>query len=144
MSLADYLAKKYLTADAQPEKKKSKKRKRKEAEAAGLIIADDDATGWNSGPQTNEDDEAPMSGTTSRPLHMHAISYCSKLTSFPSRRQQRRIPQKEDLRLENRRQQRALKRRPSRRRRHHRLRRRRKPRRRCRNRRSAHHRRRQQ
>ncbi|KAK8200069.1 Pre-mRNA-splicing factor of RES complex-domain-containing protein [Phyllosticta capitalensis] len=61
MSLADYLAKKYLTADAQPEKKKSKKRKRKEAEAGGLIIADDDATGWNSGPQTNDDDEAPMS-----------------------------------------------------------------------------------
>ncbi|KAK7512613.1 Pre-mRNA-splicing factor cwc26 [Phyllosticta citriasiana] len=61
MSLADYLAKKYLTADAPPEKKKTKKRKRKEAEASGgLVIADDDATGWNTGPQTNDDDEAPM------------------------------------------------------------------------------------
>ncbi|KAK7534061.1 Pre-mRNA-splicing factor cwc26 [Phyllosticta citribraziliensis] len=61
MSLADYLAKKYLTADGPAEKKKSKKRKRKEAEASGgLVIADDDATDWNSGPQTNDDDEAPM------------------------------------------------------------------------------------
>lgn len=45
-SLADYLAKNYLSADPQPSKK-SKKRKRKDAEATtGLIIADDDA-GWD-------------------------------------------------------------------------------------------------
>lgn len=45
MSLADYLAKNYLTADSKPEKK-SKKRKRKgiEEDAAGLTIADDDAS----------------------------------------------------------------------------------------------------
>jgi pre-mRNA-splicing factor CWC26 len=45
-SLADYLAKNYLTADPKPSKK-TKKRKRKDAApAAGLVIADDDATGW--------------------------------------------------------------------------------------------------
>ncbi|KKY21298.1 putative pre-mrna-splicing factor cwc26 [Diplodia seriata] len=63
MSLADYLSKKYLTADA-PAEKKSKKRKRKAAAAAeasgGLIIADDDITGWNNGPQAQDDEDAPM------------------------------------------------------------------------------------
>ncbi|KAF2403174.1 hypothetical protein EJ06DRAFT_528126 [Trichodelitschia bisporula] len=58
MSLADYLAKKYLTADPQPEKK-PKKRKRKGGTAtdAGLIIADDDATGWEPKPGDNEEDD---------------------------------------------------------------------------------------
>lgn len=63
MSLADYLAKKYLTADA-PAEKKSKKRKRKAAADAsgGLVIADDDVTGWNNGPQAQDDEDAPMMG----------------------------------------------------------------------------------
>lgn len=55
MSLADYLAKNYLTADSQ---KKSKKRKRKNKEG-GLIIDDDDNLGWKD--KVDEDDEdAPM------------------------------------------------------------------------------------
>jgi pre-mRNA-splicing factor CWC26 len=64
MSLADYLAKNYLTADP-PADKKSKKRKRKAAKnnAAGLIIADDDISGWNTNTAENDDDDAPMIGT---------------------------------------------------------------------------------
>jgi hypothetical protein len=49
MSLADYLAKNYLTADSE---KKSKKRKRKNKDA-GLTIDDDDNLGW----KKNEDDD---------------------------------------------------------------------------------------
>jgi pre-mRNA-splicing factor CWC26 len=57
MSLADYLAKNYLTADSE---KKSKKRKRKNKDS-GLTIADDDNLGWK---QTADDDDedAPMVG----------------------------------------------------------------------------------
>ncbi|CBX99750.1 similar to pre-mRNA-splicing factor cwc26 [Plenodomus lingam JN3] len=55
MSLADYLAKNYLTADSE---KKSKKRKRKNKDA-GLIIDDDDDLGWKD--KADEDNEdAPM------------------------------------------------------------------------------------
>jgi pre-mRNA-splicing factor CWC26 len=55
MSLADYLAKNYLTADSD---KKSKKRKRKEKNG-GLIIDDDDNLGWK-GQADEDDDDAPM------------------------------------------------------------------------------------
>ncbi|KAI9836107.1 MAG: hypothetical protein M1819_001723 [Sarea resinae] len=66
MSLADYLAKNYLTADT-PQEKKTKKRKRKGTAAptatanntsSGLIIADDDA-GWGSNPTVNDDEDGP-------------------------------------------------------------------------------------
>ncbi|KAI2641218.1 Pre-mRNA-splicing factor of RES complex-domain-containing protein [Xylaria nigripes] len=59
--LSNYLATHYLTADPKP----SKKRKRKQANE-GLIIADDDETGW-SRPQgrdgDNDDDDTAMSAT---------------------------------------------------------------------------------
>lgn len=58
MSLADYLAKNYLTADSKPEKK-SKKRKRKDGAASGLIIADDDALGWEGNRTAHAEDEGP-------------------------------------------------------------------------------------
>lgn len=62
MSLADYLAKNYLTADAKPEKK-SKKRKRKDAnEATGVLIADDDTLGWEQNASANADDDGPITG----------------------------------------------------------------------------------
>ncbi|KAI9704540.1 MAG: Pre-mRNA-splicing factor cwc26 [Bogoriella megaspora] len=54
MSLADYLAKNYLTAD-QSSEKKGKKRKRKEA--SGLTIADDDITGWKSKKSSKKQDD---------------------------------------------------------------------------------------
>ena len=60
MSLADYLAKKYLTADSKPEKK-SKKRKRKDA-SIGLVIQDDDTTGWDSKGTAKEEDDGPVTG----------------------------------------------------------------------------------
>ena len=60
MSLADYLARNYLTADPKPDKK-SKKRKRKGV-SDGLIIADDDALGWNTNKSTNADDDSPLTG----------------------------------------------------------------------------------
>lgn len=70
MSLTGYLAKNYLTADPKPEKK-SKKRKRKDA-SSGLIIADDDALGWNLNNSSNADEETPLTGrllTSSRTIH---------------------------------------------------------------------------
>lgn len=68
MSLADYLAKNYLTADSKPDKK-SKKRKRKDG-ASGLIIADDDALGWNTHGTVNADEDGPVTGTmTISPQH---------------------------------------------------------------------------
>ena len=60
MSLADYLAKNYLTADSKSEKK-SKKRKRKDA-SDGLIIADDDELGWSASKTAREDDDGPVTG----------------------------------------------------------------------------------
>lgn len=57
MSLADYLAKNYLTADSD---KKSKKRKRKTKDG-GLTIADDDITGWKKGAES-DDEDAPIIG----------------------------------------------------------------------------------
>ncbi|KAF2654487.1 hypothetical protein K491DRAFT_679639 [Lophiostoma macrostomum CBS 122681] len=53
MSLADYLAKNYLTADSD---KKSKKRKRKNKD---LKIADDDLLGWKKDGES-EDEDGPM------------------------------------------------------------------------------------
>lgn len=64
MSLADYLAKNYLTADSKPEKK-SKKRKRKDA-SDGLIIADDDDLGWSTSKTTKGDDDGPVTGSRSQ------------------------------------------------------------------------------
>lgn len=58
MSLADYLAKNYLTADSD---KKSKKRKRKHKDG-GLKIDDDDISGWNK--VDDDDDDGPTIGTT--------------------------------------------------------------------------------
>ncbi|KAJ9645863.1 Pre-mRNA-splicing factor cwc26 [Coniosporium tulheliwenetii] len=68
MSLADYLVKNYLTADA-PSEKRSKKRKRKGTAdpSAGLIIADDDTSGWNTSTNASgrDEDEGPtMAGHT--------------------------------------------------------------------------------
>lgn len=76
MSLADYLAKNYLTADSKPEKK-SKKRKRKDGNS-GLIIADDDALGWNLNGSSNADEDAPLTSPwipcllTHRPHLIHS------------------------------------------------------------------------
>ena len=61
MSLTDYLAKHYLTADSKPEKS-SKKRKRKDGVASGFIISDDDVLGWNRNGTSNADDDAPLEG----------------------------------------------------------------------------------
>lgn len=59
MSLADYLAKNYLTADSKPEKK-AKKRKRKDRATSGLIIADDDALGWDRNNTAKTDEDGPL------------------------------------------------------------------------------------
>ncbi|KAH8732160.1 Pre-mRNA-splicing factor of RES complex-domain-containing protein, partial [Phaeosphaeriaceae sp. PMI808] len=56
MSLADYLAKNYLTADSE---KKSKKRKRKNKDG-GLTINDDDSLGWKKTVSDDDDEDAPM------------------------------------------------------------------------------------
>jgi pre-mRNA-splicing factor CWC26 len=62
MSLADYLAANYLNADARADKKsKSKKRKRKRA-SEGLVIADDDARGWENDGRDGEDEDGPVMG----------------------------------------------------------------------------------
>jgi pre-mRNA-splicing factor CWC26 len=63
-SLADYLAKNYLTADTQPERPKKKRKKNKhtsetDGDGGGLIIADDDPPSLHasSAIQNNDDDE---------------------------------------------------------------------------------------
>ena len=61
MSLADYLARRYLTADSKTEKR-SKKRKRKDGTTSGLIIADDDALDWNRDRIGSTGDDAPLEG----------------------------------------------------------------------------------
>lgn len=63
MSLADYLAKNYLTADSE---KKSKKRKRKNKDG-GLVIDDDDNLGWKQNAD-DDDEDAPMVGTIAKPV----------------------------------------------------------------------------
>lgn len=73
MSLADYLAKNYLTADSSTTVKKTKKRKRTATHpspSTGLIIADDDALGWttNNGAGNDDTDDGPVTGMSLRPL----------------------------------------------------------------------------
>ena len=70
MSLADYLAKHYLTEDTQPEKR-SKKRKRKDGTASGLTIEDDDTLGWDRHGIGNADDDAPLKGEKLPSLYHH-------------------------------------------------------------------------
>ncbi|KAI4156087.1 MAG: hypothetical protein LQ341_000062 [Variospora aurantia] len=59
MSLADYLANNYLTADTKPPKI-TKRKKRKDGAQPGLIIADDDALGWFAKATATEEDDAPL------------------------------------------------------------------------------------
>jgi len=66
MSLADYLAKNYLTADSE---KKSKKRKRKTKEA-GLTIDDDDTLGWKDKAEDDDDDAPVIGDSLSRALSL--------------------------------------------------------------------------
>jgi len=69
MSLADYLAKNYLTADAAPDRK-IKKRKRKEiAPTAGLLIADDAAEDWKA-QKDAADEDGPTIG---QPHSVHGV-----------------------------------------------------------------------
>lgn len=75
MSLADYLAKNYLTADSE---RKSKKRKRKNKNG-GLTIDDDDALGWSKTAE-EDDDDAPMIGKKKhlykRKAKSHTLTGC--------------------------------------------------------------------
>lgn len=59
MTLADYLAKRYLTADPQPEKR-SKKRKRKQQADEGLVVDDDAALDWNASRLHDQDEDGPV------------------------------------------------------------------------------------
>lgn len=64
MSLADYLAKNYLTADPKTEKKSKKRKRKDESESrAGLVIADDDAMGWNREAASHVEEDGPLTGT---------------------------------------------------------------------------------
>lgn len=61
-SLADYLAKNYLSADPPPDRPKKKRKKTKNADAGGLIIADDDPPDLRSSANKleNEDEDGPV------------------------------------------------------------------------------------
>ena len=59
MSLTDYLAKNYLTADTKL-KVTSRKRKRKDESSSGLIIADDDVLGWDLSAAVEINDDGPL------------------------------------------------------------------------------------
>ncbi|KAF3022026.1 hypothetical protein E8E14_012476 [Neopestalotiopsis sp. 37M] len=63
--LSSYLAKHYLSADPKP----AKKRKRNKDASAGLLITEDDETGWSRSANTNDDDDdlnvsATVAGTS--------------------------------------------------------------------------------
>ena len=61
MSLTDYLAKNYLTADINSEKPKKRKRKEK-----GLIIADEDEKlTWKPQGTSRENSDGPVTGSCS-------------------------------------------------------------------------------
>ena len=79
MSLADYLAKNYLTADSE---KKSKKRKRKDKNG-GLTIDDDTSLGWKK-TADHDDEDAPTVGMCMTASYNHA-SFA--LTPSPTVRQ---------------------------------------------------------
>lgn len=73
MSLADYLAKNYLTADPKPEKK-SKKRKRK-AQADGSLVIDDDAPlDLNTKGSHEHEDDGPVTGMYSSRTSLHSMA----------------------------------------------------------------------
>ncbi|ETS83161.1 hypothetical protein PFICI_05037 [Pestalotiopsis fici W106-1] len=57
--LSSYLAKHYLSADPKP----SKKRKRNKDASAGLLITDDDETGWTRSTNADDDDDENVSAT---------------------------------------------------------------------------------
>jgi pre-mRNA-splicing factor CWC26 len=62
MSLSSYLASRYLTAEPAAS---GKKRKRKQgSSASGLIIADDDALGWSTTQNTQDEDDTPTAVTS--------------------------------------------------------------------------------
>lgn len=91
MSLADYLAKNYLTADSE---KKSKKRKRKNKDA-GLTIDDDDNLGWKKNQTEGDEDDAPMvvgtaarRASTKRAKGTNAALWTSVGVAAPSHAQQ--------------------------------------------------------
>lgn len=69
MSLAQYLAENYLTPDS-PSDKKTKKRKRKNGVQSGLVIADDDALGWDRNATQDTDNDGPLTceSNHSRPV----------------------------------------------------------------------------
>ena len=54
MSLADYLAKNYLTADPSLSDKQKKKKRKKDKSTSGITIADDDALGWDDADTTKD------------------------------------------------------------------------------------------
>ncbi|KAK2629584.1 hypothetical protein QTJ16_000404 [Diplocarpon rosae] len=60
MSLASYLASKYLTADSSSTSSGKKRKRKTPKECNGLIIADDDALGWTATTSTNADDDTPL------------------------------------------------------------------------------------
>ncbi|KAF2019649.1 hypothetical protein BU24DRAFT_406290 [Aaosphaeria arxii CBS 175.79] len=80
MSLADYLAKNYLTADTDASKKSSsssKKRKRKQKDA-GLLIADDD-DGWKRrGGGSSDDEDAPTIVGSTAGLSLSGVKKAKK------------------------------------------------------------------
>ncbi|KAF2745098.1 hypothetical protein M011DRAFT_469810, partial [Sporormia fimetaria CBS 119925] len=79
MSLADYLAKNYLTADSD---KKSKKRKRKTKEK-DLVIADDDITGWKQTAESDDEDAPTIVGSTAN-LSLSSLQSAKKKSKSKS------------------------------------------------------------
>ena len=117
MSLADYLAKNYLTEDSKPEKR-AKKRKRKDGVQSGLVIADDDVSGWKTNGTGGADEDAPLTGMF---VSILLANGCT-LICPSSQQHQRRIPPNQTQQLANGWRARTLILGPSGRRRHHRLR----------------------
>lgn len=81
MSLADYLAKNYLTADSAPERK-TKKRKRKEvAITAGLLIADDATEDWKTQNNAADEDAPTLGWSYPQCMCFESRSHCRLIVS---------------------------------------------------------------
>ena len=68
MSLADYLAKKYLTSGSKVGKI-PKKRKRKTGITTGISIADDDTLSLDRNTSANDEEDKPLKGYLDSLLH---------------------------------------------------------------------------
>jgi pre-mRNA-splicing factor CWC26 len=85
MSLSSYLASKYLNAEpSSTNPSKKRKRKDKSTTTTGLIIADDDALGWNPSDSLQDDNPKPLTITSGSAEFRKAKKNAWKTVGIPA------------------------------------------------------------